>query len=331
MDRAATLKDIARELGISPSTVSRILNGKNQQNKKLVARVQEAAKKLNYQVNTAALGLRTNKTRLIGMIVPYISDEFFSSILAGIESVTEQRGYNLLICQSNESNEKEKKLVKSLIACNVEGILISLSRETNSLEFLDSLKESKRQVVLFDRVLRQNDYPFIPFDDQKAAYEAGEHLIQSGRKSFLYVGLSQNLQNDVERLKGYNAALKDHGLNQCVVRYPESVMETDKVLEKIDLHAFDAIVCYYDLIAAEVIAYLKKIDMRIPEEMAVCGFDNRHICDFISPSLTSVDHSTTKMGQMAAETLFNLLNGDELSLKESDIQTSLVIRESTGL
>lgn len=329
MERVSTLRDIAKSLGVSTSTVSRILNGKNVRNKELVAKVRKAAKELNYQVNTAALGLRTNKTRMIGIIVPAISDEFFSSILAGIEMATEPKGYNLLICQSNESHEKEKKLIKSLVACNVEGVLISLSKETSDLSFLSFLKDSGKKAVLFDRILKSDSFPSIAFEDYQFTYEAGKHLIDEGKKSFLYVGLSEVLENDRERLRGYNAVLADHQLPSCKAVFVEKVDQTAALVAPLLQEGkIDAVVCYHDMIAVQVLSVLKAQHVAIPDQVALVGFDNRHLSSYTTPTLTSIDRSTTRMGEWIGQVLLAKLN-EEDEPGPPNFSGHLIIREST--
>lgn len=330
MEKAATLKDIADKLGVSKSTVSRILNGKNTRNKKLTAQVKRLARRYNYQVNTIALGLRTNRTKLIGIIVPKINDDFFAAILSGIEQVTEGEGYNLLICQTNESQKKELKLVKSLIACNVEGILISTSRETTSTDFIDVVKGSGKKMVLFDRVLRQTDFPSVTFNDFDGAYQAGKHMIGTGKRRFLYVGMSENLANDNDRRAGYNAALAECDLQPCDAIYIDQLENVrQSVAGVLDSHrSYDAIACYHDLIAVEVLMELRERKIIVPDEVAVCGFDDRYICNVLSPSLTSVSHSALKLGASAANSLLALLR-DEPVAQHFSFDGSLSIREST--
>lgn len=329
MERAATIKDIARELGVSTSTVSRILNGKNQRNQKLVKQVQEAAKRLNYQVNTTARGLRTNKSGLLGIIVPYISDEFFSSALAGIESVTEMHGYKLLICQSNEDPEKEAEFVKSLLACNVEGILISVTRNTPDVSFLDVAKSAGKKVVMFDRVIDQPHYPCIRSNDWVGAFKAGQHLLRTGKSKFLYIGLSSSLAIDVERLGGYNQALKEAGEAPCETLYVSGMDAVQDQLSEIWQNQYDAVLGFYDEVAAEAMTFLKSRNVAIPGQVAVIGFDNRNFCKYTTPPLTSIEHPGHKMGDMAAQTLLGVLN--EQDVEQVALETHLVVRASSAL
>lgn len=328
MEKVTTIKDIAKELGISTSTVSRILNGKNQRNEKLVAQVQEAAKRLNYQVNTTARGLRTNKSGLVGIIVPDIVDEFFASALSGIEKVAEERGYNLLLCQSKESNEKEYDLVKSLLACNVEGILVSVSQNTPDVSFLDLLKNSGKTAVLFDRTIEQDRYKCIKSNDYIGSYKAGEHLIQKGKKKFLYLGQSAILENDKQRITAYNDVLKEHGLPPCDTIYREDIYDLQAALaDQFRSGKYDAVVTYYDMIAAEAMNFLKDEGIQVPEEVAVVGFDNRRVCRYLNPPLTSIDHPSRLMGEQALLTLLAELNDEEV--EPVNLDTSLVVRGST--
>ncbi|WP_421895540.1 LacI family DNA-binding transcriptional regulator [Marinoscillum sp.] len=327
MKRVATIKDIASALEVSTSTVSRILNGKNQSNARLVKDVKAMARKLNYQVNTAAKGLRTNKTKLIGIIVPEIGDDFFAAILSGMQEASEELGYNLLVCQSNESKKKENQLVKSLVACNVEGILIAPSKETHNINFLKNLTVLGKQAVIFDRTIEQDVFPHISFDDAHGGYMGGKYLIALGHRKLLFIGLSQALKNGVARLSGYNKALDESGLPHCKVSFLDSDGSASEILEE---HwkegAFDAVVCYNDLIGAQVIAHFNEIGVKVPKEVSVLGFDNRPLCEYTFPKLSSIEHSTNKMGRMAVTTLLDLLN--ETESEPLDIEPKLIVRNS---
>lgn len=326
MSRVTTIKDLAEKLGISTSTVSRILNGKNVSNERLVKEVLDAAKEMNYQVNTAAKGLRTNKTGLIGIVVPEIADDFFASVLSGMEEAADEAGYNFLLCQSNESSAKEDQLIKSLISCNVEGVLISLSKETRDLDFLNQLTAVGKKAVLFDRTIDNEIYPCISFRDHEGAYIAGKKLLETGHKSFLYFGLSENLKNDRDRLGGYNQALTENGLNACDVVYVDQRKIEEHEISGLILRKYDAIVCFNDIIAAQILNHLINLKIRIPEDMSVVGFDNRIFCDYTNPRLSSVEHSTRLMGKQSVNTLLNLLN-DQL-VKSIDLGAELVLRDT---
>lgn len=328
MNKIATIKDVANELGVSTSTVSRILNGKNQRNEELVKKVKDAAKRLNYQVNTTARGLRTNKSGFVGIIVPDISDDFFASVFSGIEEVTDTEGYNLLICQSNELKEKEEQLVTSLIACNVEGVLISVTQETNDTEFLDSLDQMGKKVVMFDRVIKQQQYAYVETNDFDGTYKAGKYLISRGCKSFLYIGLFESLENNRQRLGGYNAILSESGLNQCSTAYVENINQTEAIIEKYwTKDNFDTIVCYNDMIAAECLAYFRAKGINVPDEISVCGFDNRSLCKYTQPTLTSVVQPTKSLGALAVNTLLGLINDTPVGAVE--LENDLMVRGST--
>ena len=327
MSKIATIKDVANALGVSTSTVSRILNGKNQSNKELVEKVHEVARELNYQVNTTARGLRTSKSGLLGIIVPDISDDFFASVFSGIEEVTEAEGYNLLVCQSNESKEKEQQLVKSLVACNVEGLMIAVSQETKDTAFLDDFSNLGKKVVMFDRVIRQNTYPVIETNDFDGTYNAGKHLIKTGSKQFLYVGLFESLENNRQRLGGYEAILKENGLSIKKKLYVEDIHNTPQLLEDHLDESIDTILCYNDMIAAETLAFLNDKGIKVPEQVAVCGFDNRGLCRYTQPTLTSVVQPTKRLGALATHTLLGLIN--ETDVEPMVLENDLILRGST--
>ncbi|WP_258104304.1 LacI family DNA-binding transcriptional regulator [Marinoscillum sp. MHG1-6] len=321
-----TIKDIARELGISASTVSRVLNGISTQNKELIRKVKEKAVEMNYQVNTAAVGLRTNKTKLIGIVIPEINDDFFSEILSGVEETTEEQGYNLLICQSHESLEKEIKLIKSLTACNVEGMLISASIEGSKKQELDeAINMSGKKVVFFDRVPKGTDKLSVTIEDEQGTYLVTRHIIDQGSKKPLYIGLSKKLANDKARLSGSKRAAQENGL--VLNEFYEG--NFDLLPQLIRSQGYDALICYNDHLASMVMNVLKKNDIHIPEDVVISGFDNRPICEIISPTLTSVTHSTKDLGVAASSLLFSLLKEEE-EAQSVVLPVQLVVRQSTA-
>ncbi len=321
-----TIKDIARATGVSVSTVSRILNGKSTQNKNLIALVKAKALEMNYQVNAAAAGLRTNKTRMIGIVMPEINNDFFAEILSGVEEVVESEGYNLLICQSHESASKELKLIASLNACNVEGILIASSIESHFSDDLENeFQMMGRKVVYFDRVPSHSKSPFITVDDFSGTHQVTDHLLEAGRKRFLYVGYNQVLTNNIERLRGVQEALESKSLRLLSVVYDPT---QEQLLKEIEAAGADAIVCYNDLIAAKILSFLKQGNIAVPQQIAVTGFDNRNLCELVSPTLTSVDHSTRALGKGAAEMLFEWLHTDSKTTNVV-LPAKLVVRESS--
>lgn len=327
MNRITTIKDIARELGISTSTVSRILNGKNTSNSKLAEEVLNTAKRLKYQVNTAAKGLRTNKTNMIGIIVPEIGDDFFASVLSGMDEEADAHRYNLLLCQSNESSEREMALVNSLIACNVEGVVVAVSKETQNLDFLNPLLDMGKKAVVFDRTLSHPDVPAVIFNDREGTTLAARHLVETGHKSFLYVGLDKKLQNNNDRLSGYNRVLQENDLPICTEVYFDQWEFTANDFKKIWDPKFDAIVCFNDVSASRILTFAKELNLNIPEDVSVIGFDNRKYSQLTYPKLTTVERSTRDMGKYVISLLLSLLN--ETAIHPLELSAELILRDST--
>lgn len=323
-----TIKDIAKEVGVSVSTVSRILSGKSVQNKKLIKLVKDKAEALNYRVNTAAVGLRTNKTKLIGIVVPELNNEFFSEITAAIEEVLEAKGYNILICQTNESPDKEKKLIRSLISCNVEGILISSSIHESNEEVASEALALGKKVVLFDRVPAYSKLPFVSIQDFDGGYKVAKHVLDQGRSKIIFHGLNEHLANNQERLAGVNAALLEAGVEIVdAVYYPADFSQYLK--NCIHSGRCDALICYNDDIAARDIVFLKNAAIKVPEEVIITGFDNRSICGLVSPTLTTIDHSTNEIGKKASELLLSMIESKNEKLRSVVIPASLIVRESS--
>ncbi|MEA3446122.1 MAG: LacI family DNA-binding transcriptional regulator, partial [Bacteroidota bacterium] len=207
-----TIKDIARELKISPSTVSRALKNHPDISKKTKAAVNELAQKYGYRRNPIALSLLQSKSNIIGVVIPEIVHFFFSSIISGIEDVASRAGYNVMICQSNESYEREIETVQALSASRVDGLLISVSKNTYEFDHLKDLENVGIPVVFFDRVCQEIDTHKVVIDDFNGAFQAVEHLISIGRKRIAHLSGPQNLLIGKKRLEGYLHALKKHDL-----------------------------------------------------------------------------------------------------------------------
>src|SRR5687767_12271562 len=205
-----TIKDIARELGISPSTVSRALKDHPDISKETKKAVSELAAKLNYQPNIVALNLRTQKTNTIGVVIPELVHFFFSTVISGIEDVAYSAGYNVIITQSNESLQRKKTDIKALFNSRVDGMLISVSRETNTFDHIDNILAKGVPMVFFDRVYETANSSKIIVDDLSGAKDATQHLIDQGCKRIAHLEGPPNLNITKQRLEGYVEAHKDH-------------------------------------------------------------------------------------------------------------------------
>ncbi|HYC84651.1 MAG TPA: LacI family DNA-binding transcriptional regulator [Chryseosolibacter sp.] len=331
---SVTIKDIAKLLGVSKSTVSRALCEHNDVNADTRRKIVELARKLNYQPNTIALHLKQQRTNTIGVIIPETVNRFFAKAIAGIQRVATIAGYNVMICQSDESLLMEKKNLQSLLIARVDGILISVSGETEKGDHLQDLLQKNIPVVFFDRICEDLNTSQVFTDNYEIAFSGTEHLIAQGCSRIAIVAGPQNLNNSRNRLKGYADALKKHNLavrEEYVVmaHFRGSNVEayTRSLLELPDRP--DAIFAINDYSAVEMVHFIKKRGLHIPDDIAVLGFNNDHIGRFIEPALSTIDLSAYDMGTAAAEILVRQMKEPGFPVQKQLIKSELVIRDST--
>lgn len=335
-----TIKDIARELGISASTVSRALKDHPDISKETKKAVNELALKLNYEPNVVALNLRSRKTRTIGVIIPEVVHFFFSTVVSGIEHEANQLGYNVILTQSAESLERERSAVKALFNSRVDGMLMSISRETTDYEHIDAMLNRGIPMVFFDRVYPGQGRNTIIVDDYDAGKLATDHLISLGRKKIAHIMGSPKLNISKERLRGYHDSLKEHQIRsstELVVPCEAGTLEAGKsAMEKLLSGKIkpDSVFANNDVLAMGAMQVIKTRGLRIPEDIAVIGFSNWFYSQMTEPPLSSVDQPGFEMGKHAVRMLVKRIEHEEdkgsLPPETITLKTSLVIRESSG-
>ncbi len=331
---SVTIKDIAKLLGISKSTVSRALSEHSDVNPETRKKILEVAQQMNYQPNTIALNLKQQRTNTIGVIIPETMNRFFSKATAGIQRIANLAGYNIIICQSDESLLAEKNNLRSLIAARVDGILISVSEETDSTDHFDSLLQKKIPVVFFDRIVQGLNTSNVITDNYEIALEGTEHLIEQGCKRIAWVSGPQHLYNSKNRLQGYIDALKKHNLPVQEEYIISSHFKGGNVEEYTHYllnlpHPPDGIFAINDYAAIEMIHLIKKHGLQVPKDIAILGFNNERIGRFIEPSLSTIDLSAYDLGAAAAEILIDQIKHAEHPVQRKLIKSSLIVRESS--
>lgn len=336
-----TIKDLARELGISPSTVSRALKDHPDISPQTKKAVNELAEKLNYQPNIVALSLRQSKTNTIGVIIPEIVHFFFSTVISGIEDVAYSAGYNVILTQSIESLQREMLNMKTLFNSRVDGMLISLSRETASFDHIEGMLAKGVPMVFFDRVYDHPSANKIIVDDFSGAKEATLHLIQQGCKRIAHIEGSPNLGITKQRLEGYLEALKEKNMpidRSLIFPCPDATIEagkevTEKILEGGNLP--DAIFATNDPVAMGAMQAIRNKGLKIPKDIAVVGFSNWLFTSMMDPPLSSVDQPGYEMGQEATKLLIRQIeakskdDNDDPQPETKILKTRLVARESS--
>lgn len=329
------MKEIAKKLNLSVSTVSRALKDSPELHPDTKKRVVEMAESMHYQPNLLAQSLRISRSKVLGVIVPELTSHFFSSNISGIQDTAYKRGYNIMICQSNESFEQEKSNIKILVSSQVDGLLISLSRETKTYEHLKELVDREIPFIMFDRVTEEIPVSRVTVDDAHGAYLVVRHMLEQGCRKIAYFSGPEDLYISKKRKEGYLLALSEYGISEVESR----TYITDLTLEmnrKITLEMIqekdqpDGIFAMIDPLAVDVMMVLKENNIRIPQDIALAGFTNNPTSAVVEPSLTTVSQPGYKMGQIAANHLLDQL--EELVSDDPQsfvLSTTLVVRNSS--
>jgi LacI family transcriptional regulator len=337
---AITIRDIARELHLSVSTVSKALRDSYEISDKTKKLVLEFAKKNNYRPNPMAQSLKKGHSKSIGIVVSSIDNQFFSQVINGMESEAYSQGYNVIITQSHESWDLEVQNVNHLTHRAIDGLLISLSTETNDVEHLKKLQSQGLPIVFFDRVSHEIDTHKVIVDNMKGAYEATMHLINSGYKHIAHITSSAITSVSSERLSGYKKALEESGMeiDERYIKFcahgGQAMSEIQQALQALlDLEVKpDAILTAWDRITTSTLSLLHKSNIKIPEEIALLGFTNTLLADVLNPSLTAVQQPAFEIGRKATEMLLSIINSKRpvTEFETVVLPTELFIRNSTA-
>ncbi len=336
---AVTIKDIARALGISTSTVSRALRDSYEISPETKQMVLECAEKLNYRPNPIALSLKERRSRSIGVVVCEIANNFFSQVINGIESIAYDRGYNVIISQSRESYERELIDLQYLASRSVDGLLISLSTETHDLTELKNLHAKGFPVVFFDRITDEINTHKVVVDNFKGAFDLTGHLIKTGHSRIAVITNSEFLSITHERLAGYKEAMRVNGLpvNENFIQhcfYGGMIFEeVEDAVNKIltQPQRPDAIFATSDKLTIGCLKTLKRRGLKIPDDISLAGFSNTEIAELIDPPLTVIRQPAYEMGKAATELLLQLIESKRpiKDFEKRILTPELQIRESS--
>lgn len=334
---SATIKDIAKALNLSTSTVSRALRGSYEISDETKKQVLEYAEKINYRPNPIALSLKERRTRAIGIVVSEIANNFFSQAINGIESIAYNRGYHVIITQSHESKDRERVNVEHMAARGVDGLLVSLSSETNDLSYLKDLHEKGLPIVFFDRVTDEIETHTVIANNYNGAFAATEHLIGQGFKNIAHITSSPFLSITKERLEGYKAALEKHKLpfRESLVKHCNRggmiAQEAESAIEELFKGKTkpDALFTAGDRLTVECFGFLKRMEQK--KEAGFIGFSNSLVGDLFSPSLSVVRQPAFDIGQSAIELLIQMIESKRpvTEFQHKVLATELIIRESS--
>lgn len=327
-----TIKDIAKLLGVNPSTVSRALKDHPDIGAAMKAKVQQVAKDLGYYPNYQAINFRQRKSKLIGLILPDMSMFFFPDMIKSIELITKKNGYNLIIFQSNESFDKERECALVCQNFGVDGLLVCLSRETLTLDHFDVFTQERIPVVFLDKVIRGTNNATVDIDDFMASYTAINHLAKKNYKKIAGGFGSINLTMTQQRKAGFKAALEKHQLpfysHLCF--HGNTIEEVKKQFTLLlQTERPDAIFTMTDEVLAGVIQVIHEQNLSIPEDIAVISISNGNLPYYLYPKITYIKHSGQFIGKAAADLLFDLIDTpNTVTKKQIELETYLVELDS---
>lgn len=338
MEKEITIYDIARVSGVSPTTVSRALNHHPAVKEKTKKKIFQTAADLGYQSNIFASNLRSKKTKNIGVLVPRLNSYFQASVIAGMEKVANEAGFNLIISQSLENVEKERTNVESLFNSRVDGLLVSLAKSSRGINHFDRFFKKGIPVIFFDRVADCNSCTGIIIDNTHAAHQATTHLLNQGCKRIVHVTGDTDIDIYAERLKGYKYALVDFNIpfDETLVISTALVEDSGEQIVKKIMHMEklpDGLFVSNDACAASCIRHLKLHNMRVPEDIAVVGFNNDPISRLVEPNITTINYPGYEMGEIAMRNLVNHLEGKDentlITTNKITLRSELLVRESS--
>lgn len=334
LNKQVTLKDLARKLRLSVSTVSRALRNVQDISPETKRQVLALAAELNYEPNFIAKSLVNKNTKMIGVVLPVIASRYFANALSGMMEIADSKGYHIMFCQSDESVEKEESCIKKLVSIRAAGILISVSKDTSNTEVFLTVQRKGIPIVFFDRALEDVPATKVTVDQHHGAYLAVEHLIQKGYKRIAHIAGPRHLSIAVERLNGYLLALSEHNLpvNEEHILYCEDfendALENIRKLFKVKDKP-DAIFAVNDASAIICIKYLEKLGYKVPEDVAVVGYNNDPTSEVVSPALTTIKQPSYEVGKLATQLLINEIEDENTPFTEKVLRGELIIRSSS--
>src|SRR5688500_4586518 len=335
-EKEITIYDLAKRLNISIATVSRALKDVPVVSKKTKKKIAELAEEMGYRSKNFVRNLRNQRTNTISVIVPRLNSYFMSTVIAGIESIANKEGYNLIISQSSESFDKEKASAKTMFDNRVDGILVSLAYDTEDLTHFDAFFKHRIPLIFFDRVVDDDNCTNILIVNLNADYEVITHIIKQGCKRIVHITATPKRNVYVDRLQGYKHALSDNDIafRQDYVLISNlsqeaGVIAAQEILKMDPLP--DAVFVANDNCAVGCMLALKQAGIKIPEDIAFVGFNNDPVSKVIEPNLTTINYPGYEMGEVAARNLINHLNGKATIRTTNTIilRSELVIRDST--
>lgn len=332
--RRTSLKDIARQLGVSIATVSRALNGSPEIGRQMQARVLKVAKELNYRPNPFAQSLRKEAPRIIGVVVPNLVTHYFAAVLDGIEEEAAQAGYSIISANSHESHEAEARIIDNFNSLHVEGIIACLAQDTTTYEHFEEIRRMGIPLVFFGRTCLSDSFSSVTANGDEASQMATQHLIETGSRRIAFIAGPGHLDMVKRRKHGYLEALRDNRIPidrtlVCYTRidFADALQTTLKLLQRDDRP--DAILAFNDIITFAAFTAIKQLGLQIPRDVALIGFTDDEHARYVTPQLSAIEDQSELMGRKACQLLMRHIAGDDSVYREVVTQ-KLVIRQTSS-
>ncbi|WP_242923173.1 LacI family DNA-binding transcriptional regulator [Pontibacter liquoris] len=334
LNKQVTIKDLARKLRLSVSTVSRALRDVQDINPETKKQVLALAQELNYEPNFIARSLVNKQTKVIGVVLPVIAARYFANALSGMMEAADAKGYHIMFCQSDESPEKEAIRIKKLVSIRIDGLLVSVSKSTSDVETFRKVQQRGIPVVFFDRALEDIEATKVTVNQHEGAFLAVEHLIQRGSTKIAHIAGPKHLSIAIDRMNGYIDALKKYNLpvnNEYILHCEDfqfDAMEKIHALFNLDDKP-NGIFAVNDSIAILCIKYLKELGYRVPEDVAVVGYNNDPVSEVVYPPLTTVMQPSFEVGKLATQLLIDEIEQKSSTFHQKVLSSELIVRSST--
>ncbi len=326
-NNSANIKNVAQLAGVSISTVSRVINNPDSVSEELRSRVKNAIEKLGYHPNQIARSLRTGSTKLIGFIIPDITNPAFLMMVKGAEDFLKRKGYTFIVCGTDHSTHEETKLLRALLSQNVEGMIVTCSGGQNS-DFSHIIHSSNVKMVFMDRRYENLNMPYVGVDNADGVERITDYLIELGHRSLVYLSGERNTSSAKERLRGFMSSVQKHGIEDFQVMYGKFTFESGYELTKKLKKVPSAVIGGNDLVALGAIEALLQMGYSVPEDVSVVGFDDMFYSKYSKPSLTTVRQPIYEMGYTTGKILWQLLCGNRIKRHNLILKTEIVLRET---
>jgi LacI family transcriptional regulator len=330
------LKQLSKELNLSISTVSKALSDSSEISATTKKKVQAKAKELNYHANPFASNLRNKKSKTIALIIPEIANNFFSLAINGAESFAQEKGYHVLIYQTNEDAQKEKAIAKYLLNGRVDGVMISLSNNTTDVKHLKELQQREIPLVFFDRASEKIDLPKVTTDDYDSAFMGVEHLIKNGIREIAFLAISKSLSISNDRVQGYVGALKKNKITadkKRIVFCDGNVISNKNSIKKLLTQKSrpEALFACVEELAILCYEICEELKLKIPSDIKIISYSNLKTAAILNPSLTTITQPAYEIGREAASILFKLIDRESVNVGDENIvlKSTLIVRNST--